>query len=129
MSRGSVQMTGGIEQPLQNSTAIGDENTPSIRPRLTHYGTNTVYVPPVVDNRQTAASMGMATQLQPSQQLGPRERTNLPVAELPTIDAKMAQAMRKVSIRPFAADLGNGLGGVMISKSRCWGRESLNVFG
>ncbi len=103
VSHGSMQTTGVIEPPLQNSTAISGETTLSVRPGLTHYGANTVCVPPAVNIRQAAAPKGTAAQLHPYLQLGPREHTDLPESQVPMIDARTAQAMRKVSIRPFVA--------------------------
>ncbi|MCP4536706.1 MAG: hypothetical protein GY832_06125, partial [Chloroflexi bacterium] len=100
VSHGSMQTDGVIEPPLQNSTAIGGDAMPTVRPGVTHYSANAVYVPPIADTRQGAAK---TAQPYSNLHLGPREHTDLPESQVPMIDAKTAQAMHKVSIRPFIA--------------------------
>ncbi len=64
-----------------------------------------MYVPPreLADKRQVAASFSDVALKHPYAQLGPHERTDLPQSQVPTIDVKTAQAMRKVNLKPFVA--------------------------
>ncbi len=64
-----------------------------------------MYVPPrdLTDKRQAAASFSDVALKHPYVQLGPRERTDLPQCQVAAIDAKTAQAMRKVNLKPFVA--------------------------
>ncbi|MCP4544631.1 MAG: hypothetical protein GY832_46610, partial [Chloroflexi bacterium] len=102
VSRGSVQTVRMGEPPLQNSTAIDGG---SVRPGLTQHGNNTVYVPPaaLADKKQTAVAATGDAMSHSHPQMGPRQRTDLPSAQVPQIDAKIAQSMRKVNVRQFVA--------------------------
>ncbi len=64
-----------------------------------------MYVPPMrlTSKRQVAASFSDMTLKHPHAQLGPCERTDLPQSQVAAIDAKTAQAMRKVNLKPFVA--------------------------